>query len=182
MKLSEKLLTNYRCGKMTVVQDNNNKLYCIFSTPDSDGGLRESDWDITIEGCMQSVGNYHGNTKRNIDEQNWSIIKTIDFASLGEGYRKGERVRILPNAKEECEKGAMWDDDMAQMIKDGCGFIAEKNGGDWGVWNKDRSGWFYFPCTCLEPYFEDKETIKIGNRTYDKGEVEKALSGIKSLN
>jgi len=35
-------------------------------------------------------------------KEDWRIVKTIDFSELGgKGYEKGEKVRILPNAKKE---------------------------------------------------------------------------------
>lgn len=183
MTLYQKIMKIAKCGKMPVLQDKD-KQYCILSTPDGDGDLRMSLWCYTIERCMETIGDDCGCNKDAINSSDWTIVKTIDFASLGEGYEVGEKVRILPNAKEECGKTECgWDKKREEIANKGYGIISGIAGADYLL--KSEDGYCrVFSRTCLEPYFEDevKETIKIGESVYDKKEFEEAVKDLKKLN
>lgn len=156
MNFSKKLRENYRCGKCTIVQ-NEFEDYNIFSTPNADGELRQSEWNDTIEKCKEEIGTYDPDTDRDIDNfsehYSWRIIGTIDFSELGgEGYKEGEKVRILRDAKEKCEKsGLSWSDDKEKRSKAGWGFITGKEGSNYLV-----DGWT-FPASALEPFLEEEK-------------------------
>lgn len=98
-KFSEKLLKNWECGKCTVVKDKNRR-YCIFSTKDFVGDLRMSGWLGSIEGCLEYIGDEGGYAAKDIDilskEDNWQIVKTIDFSDLGgKGFQVDDKVRVI---------------------------------------------------------------------------------------
>ena len=185
MKTSEKLAAYHKVGKFTLVENSSAKFRLVtFRT--ADGGFvctyaKKSEAEA-LEAPPTSVLQ-----SEYIDSRDWKIIRTVDPMELmGPGYDKGQKVTILPNAKEECVGlGLGWNPRMTMMLKDGFGFIKQVNSWVYLVWNKERSDYWNFPKTALEPYFEDEiETIEIEGKTYslsDIGELVQKAENLKPI-
>jgi hypothetical protein len=134
-------------------------------------------WRKTIEETKRWIGCY------SIDESNfkdWEIVDAFDFEQPS--FKGIDKVLILPNAKEECEKEDMdWNEKKEEMV--GGVFEVKKVFITYcNVWNKDKSDYWSFPKSCLSYPFEEIETIKIGNKEYDKKEFEEATKNLKPIN
>jgi hypothetical protein len=190
MKFSEKLEALWKAGKWPLVKDTERNQFTLFTTKDLQGHLRRSNFSGTErEALYQHVGKY-GLRPESIDElaeeDNWQIIRTIDPMELmGSGYEKGQKVRILPNAKEECEKvGIVWfDQSMGKMLKHKVGdFQALESGAARVRLQIGSTGYSYiFPLSAIEPYFEDEEVTEIGGVKYSKADIEALVKSAKDL-
>jgi hypothetical protein len=171
MTFYEKLVRNWECGKMSVVKNKEGN-YMIFSTKCGDG-FKRSVWEDSIDKCLEYIGVAYAN-KYEIEEhsKDWKIVKTIDFSELGgEGYKKGDKVRTLSDAREKRAKSNLSCNSVTeQIIQDGYGYINRKSGTDWFVWNKDRDKEVLFPSSAIEPWLEDEpknpKRIKIDDAIY----------------
>lgn len=155
MTFAEKLKNNYRCGKCTIVE-NKNKRFAIFSTPDLNGCLRYSTFYESLNGAERNIGDNCGWSDEDLNnvaqEESWRIVGTIDFSELGgEGYKEGEKVRILPDSKEKCLKsGIDWNTYKKEILKKGFGLVERKEGSEYRI----DGAWF--PSSAIEPFYEDK--------------------------
>lgn len=178
MNFYDKLMTNYRCGKCTVVKNDRGQ-FCTFSTPYSSGNLREGRWCGSEEEAMKHIGYFDGLIKETIDKlskkEDWQIVKTIDFSDLGgEGYRVGEKVRILPDARKVNEKkGVDFASGMDAMVEDGYGYLSVVESGRLCILNKGRSDRWYFTPSSVEPFLEEDEILEVSiDEVADKFGVE----------
>uniref|UniRef100_A0A6M3KY40 Uncharacterized protein n=1 Tax=viral metagenome TaxID=1070528 RepID=A0A6M3KY40_9ZZZZ len=134
----------------------------IFSTETSDGNVRSSDWCVSEKKALDSLG-CTSYSKSEIDEyskkNNWQIVRPIHVTEIlpGRGFKEGEKVKILPNAKEEREKvGIYWTDEKEQMAKDGYGYFVSYFGSNFCIQNKDKTDYWSFPPTAIAPILERK--------------------------
>lgn len=172
--LHNRIEQNLKAGLIVVVRDLEDKDYCIISnSKDYDGNFRDSGWRNSIEEAKKYIGSYPGDSKECWDEKDIEIVEV--FRPEYEPFKVGNKVRILDTIKktddwkyaEECFT------DMTGEIKEVC---------------FDELGTYYFMNGCyigheyLAPLNEVKEeTIKIGDHTYSKSEVEKRLQGLKEI-
>jgi len=132
---------------MTVVRDKDGD-YCIFCTLGPDGDLRISGWMSSVEEAMEYIGWTSGYSEDLIDlrakQSSWQIIKTIDFSKLGgEGYKVGDRVRVISTGKiGRIEK---YENDENET------HVNVAFGGN------DVTHCICVPRSQVEPYFEDEE-------------------------
>lgn len=185
MKTSEKLLTNNSVGLWTMVKDLEQDLYALFTTKDGNGEIRCSGWHDSTQEAIYYAGALPGHSESYIDSMNLQIIRTIHPSELmGPGYEIGQKVRIKPNAKEECEKYNLgWPEAKARMAEEGWGSagryvcIATLD-----LQNKEKSDYFTFPFTALEPYFEDETGVtEIAGIKYRKADIEALVKSAKDL-
>jgi len=183
MKFSEKLEANWKAGKYTLVKDLADGEFALFTTKDQRGSVRNTLWTSQEKDTLFAHTQDVTIDKSELDKMNLKIIRTIDPMELmGSGYEEGQKVRILPNAKEECEKYELgWPIDKARMAEDGWGYMEAHYSFTYEVRTKDRSKRFTFPPSAIEPYFEDEETVKIGEVTYNKAEFEEAVKNLKPI-
>jgi len=186
MKLSEKLEANFQAGLFTMMTREDCWVN-LFSTRSWDGSLRNSGWFFTEGEAIKSQGSNCGYSTGSIDvlvkRDNWSIFRTIHPTELLPcDYKKGDKVRIKANTKEMCERvGLSWGGNMGQMLKDGFGFIKDRVGTDWEIWDKKEVGWYIFPPSVLEPYFEDEEDVMVWIVISKKSLEELRKKGIKVI-
>lgn len=185
MKFSEKLEANWKARKWPLVKDLDEDTYSLFTTKDIHGNVRNSYWCLTEQGALYSGIADLAYRPENIDSKNLQIIRTIDPMELmGPGYELGQKVRILPNAKEECEKwDIFWSENHQLMLEDGVGAYSGTKDAALKLFYKDDDKWACFPPSALEPYFDEEmvETVKIGEVTYNKAEFEEAVKNLKPV-
>jgi hypothetical protein len=171
-KLYNTIENNLKKGLQVVVQDLEDNTYCILSNlKDSDGDYRTSGWWKSIEDAKQFIGSCYD--KDYWDEKDLEIVEV--YSPEFEPFKVGDKVRILDSIK----KTSNWEKiennfpDMTGEIK----YILLKAIGTHYLVNGFSIGHEY-----LAPLNEVKEeTIKIGDHTYSKSEVEKRLQGLKEV-
>ena len=185
MNFNDILEVNAKAGLYTLVKDKNDN-FQLFSTRDGNGNLRISGWRNTEKEAIENQGNDSGYSaeyiNRMADKGNWKVVRTIHPIELMPcNYEEGQKVKILPNAEKECEKLELaWDDFKEQIVKDGFGFIEEREGFDWQVWNKDKTDWHWFPETRIAPFIEEEKEEEMVNIKISKSTLEELRKiGIK---
>ena len=98
MTIYDKLKINYEKGGLdTAIRCENS--YRIFSVVESDGTIRSSHWETSIEVCKNTIGTFSsskGDIEKNSKSGNWKIVKTIARESH---YEVGEIVRMRNTGK-----------------------------------------------------------------------------------
>ena len=165
---------NLKSGLQVVVKDLKDNTYLVISNlKGSDGYYRTSCWCYSIEEAKQYIGNYYGHPKDYWDEKDLEIVEV--FRPEYEPFKVGDKVRILDSIKKTEDWNDFEEDfpDMTGEIKDVYNFITG---------TKYRINGLQIGHEYLAPLQEVKEeTIKIGDHTYSKGEVEKRLQGLKEI-
>jgi len=165
---------NLKAGLQVVVKYLAHQTYCIISnSKDYDGNFRDSGWRDSIEEAKQTVGASCGCSKKYWDEKDLEIIEV--YRPEFETFKVGDKVRLLNSIKKIDEWEKIKEDfpDMKGEIKKVC---LERFGTNYII-----NGW-YIGHEFLAPLNEVKEeTIKIGDHTYFKSEVEKRLQGLKEI-
>ena len=164
MNLREKLDIIHNVGRWTMLMDDEGE-FCLFSTRDEDGNLRDSGWWKTKKEAIECQRGFCGYLPEDFDyyakEENWRIVRTgtpEEFDNV-EGYKEEDKVRIVG--------------------KDSVRFIKGKSGGDWRIWNKDRTNWIFLPPSAIEPYFEDEEEEEMVEVKISKSTLKTALEELK---
>jgi len=166
---------NLKVGLNVVVKDLGDNIYCAISTnKDEYGNYRDSGWEKNVEEAKQCIGEYCGYSKEYWDGYDLEIVEV--FRPEYEPFKVGDKVRILDSIKKT-EDWNDFEEDFSGMIgeiKDVYNFITGTKYRINGCW--------YIGHEYLAPLVEDKEeTIKIGDHTYYKSEVEKRLQGLKEI-
>lgn len=180
METSQKLLAHHKVGKFTLVESSGGGFRLItFITPN--GNFVCTYPKPTEAEALKGVS-ASSLTPEYIDSRGWKIIRTVDPMELmGGGYEKGQKVRILVDAKDLCLKHNLsWNGYKESMLEDGFGFIKGLSGSDWAVFNKDKSDYFAFPPSAIEPYF-DEEVTEIAGVKYSKADIEALVKSAKDL-
>ena len=165
---------NLKVGLQVVVKDLRDNSYCTLSKlNDSEKNYRRVYWFYSIEEAKQTVGASSGHSKEYWDDLDLEIVEV--FRPEYEPFKVGDKVRILDSIKKTVD----W-----KGIKN---YFTDMTGEIKGVYfniigtNYNINGW-YIGHEFLAPLNEVKEeTIKIGDHTYSKGEVEKRLQGLKEI-
>ena len=165
---------NLKAGLNVVVQDLENNDYCTLSKlKDSEKNYRRGYWVKSIEETKQYIGSYYGYSKKYWDDLDLEIVEV--FRQEYEPFKVGDKVRLLDSIK----KTGNWNifkeyfPNMTGEIKEVC---FEKIGTHYYI----NGSWIGHEF--LAPLNEVKEeTIKIGDHTYSKSEVEKRLQGLKEI-
>ena len=165
---------NLKAGLQVVVKDLTDNYYLVISNlKDSEGNYRMSIRCNSIKEAKQFTGSYYGHSKDYWDEQDLEIVEV--FRPEFETFKVGDKVRLLNSIKKIDEWEKIKEDfpDMKGEIKKVC---LERFGTNYII-----NGW-YIGHEFLAPLNEVKEeTIKIGDHTYFKSEVEKRLQGLKEI-
>ena len=163
---------NLKVGLIVIVKDLKDNTYCAFSK--TSVNYRSSGWQNNIEKAKQYIGDCYGGSKDYWDKQDLEIVEV--FRPEYEPFKVGDKVRILDSIKKTEDWNDFEEDfpDMTGEIKDVYNFITGTKYRINGCW--------YIGHEYLAPLVEDKEeTIKIGDHTYYKSEVEKRLQGLKEI-
>ena len=165
---------NLKVGLQVVVKDLENNYYCIISnSKDAYGFYRDSGWRDSIEKAKQYIGSYSRNSKEYWDEKDLEIVEV--FRPEYEPFKVGDKVRILDSIK----KTSSWEI-IFNLFPNMIGEIEKVYNQIDGI-NYRVSG-YIIGHEFLAPLNEVKEeTIKIGDHTYSKSEVEKRLQGLKEI-
>jgi len=165
---------NLKVGLQVVVQDLEDNTYCILSNlKDSEGDYRMSGWFDSIKDAKQLIGRYCGYNKEEWDEYDLEIIEV--YRPEFEPFKVGDKVRILDSIKKTND----WEE-VEDYFPNMTGVINQVDFENLGTTYK-INGW-YIGHEFVAPLNEVKEeTIKIGDHTYSKSEVEKRLQGLKEI-
>ena len=165
---------NLKAGLQVVVKDLKDNDYCIISNSrDCNGNFRDSGWRDSIEGAKQYIGYYSGHSKECWDNLDLEIVEV--FRPEYEPFKVGDKVELLDSIKKtnNWENVEEYFPDMTGKVE---GVYFEPIGINYGV----NGCWIGHEF--LVPLQEVKEeTIKIGDHTYFKSEVEKRLQGLKEI-
>jgi len=165
---------NLKVGLQVVVKDLTDNTYCTISnSKDSYGDYKKSYWCNSIEEAKQTVGTFYGYSKECWDNLDLEIVEV--YRPEYKPFKVGDKVRILDSIK----KIDNWKD-----VED---YFPNMTGKVEGVY-LEVVGTHCLVNGCwighefLAPLNEVKEeTIKIGDHTYFKSEVEKRLQGLKEI-
>ena len=167
---------NLKVGLQVVVKDLEDNDYCIISnSKDIEGNFRDSGWRDSIEEAKQYIGHYYGHSKEYWDEKYLEIVEV--FRPEYEPFKVGDKVRLLDSIKktntwenvEECFPNMTGEVEVVCFNASGTHYLVN---------NLDIGHEYLAP---LNEVKEPEETIKIGDHTYSKSEVEKRLQGLKEI-
>ena len=168
---------NLKAGLNVVVQDLNDNYCCAIGTnKDGCGNYRYSGWEKNIKDAKQFIGSCAGHDKDYWNDKDLKIVEV--YREEFESFKVGDKVELLDSIKNcDCWKKLFEDEnrfpDMIGVIKKVC---LEVTGTNYNV-----NGW-HIGHEYLAPLNEvEEETIKIGDHTYSKSEVEKRLQGLKEI-
>jgi len=173
--LYNKIEKNLKAGLQVVVRNLENSNHCTISnSKDYNGEYRYSGWYNSIENSKLYIGHYDGYSKDYWDILDLEIVEV--FRPEYKPFKVGDKVRILDSIKKtrDWEYFEEYFPNMTGEIKEVC---------------FEKIGTYYIMNSCyyighefLAPLNEVKEeTIKIGDHTYSKSEVEKRLQGLKEI-
>lgn len=173
-KLYNTIENNLKVGLHVVVKDLEDNTYCILSNlKDSEGDYRMSSWFDSIKDAKQCIGSCAGYDKDYWDEKDLEIVEV--FRTEFEPFKVGDKVRILDSIKKTND----WEE-VEDYFPNMTGVITQVDFENLGT-TYYVNGW-YIGHEFLTPLNEVKEeTIKIGDHTYSKSEVEKRLQGLKEI-
>jgi len=165
---------NLKAGLYVVVKDSrdNSYSYSVISK-DYDGNFRDSSWCDSIQIAKKNIGLCNGYSKDYWNNLDLEIVEV--FRPEYEPFKVGDKVELLDSIKETEDWGIIgkYFPNMTGEIKEAC---FEASGTYYNV-----NGW-HIGHEYLAPLNEVKEeTIKIGDHTYFKSEVEKRLQGLKEI-
>ena len=165
---------NLKAGLQVVVKDLTDNYYLVISNlKDSEGNYRMSIRCNSIKEAKQFTGSYYGHSKDYWDEQDLEIVEV--FRPEYEPFKVGDKVRILDSIKKT-ESWKYVEEYFPNMTGEIKGVFFEKIGTHYYI-NGCYIGHEY-----LAPLNEvNEETIKIGDHTYSKSEVEERLQGLKEI-
>lgn len=186
MTITEKIMNNCKKGLITIVKNNNEDyMYMAFSNhKDCNGNYRVSCCYGTIKEAKQCIGEGGGYSEEDIEKiakkYNWEIVEV--FREEVEPFKVGDKVKILPSI----ENASDWEDykkyypNMEGRIWK---VLDNMNGLCYGVYQEDGVDYWTIDHKYLAPLYEEveEEVIEIGDKRYNKCEVEKALKNIKPL-
>ena len=165
---------NLKVGLQVVVKDLNDNTYCAIGTnKDDSGNYRCSNWRNSIENAKQYIGKYCGYNKEEWDDYDLEIVEV--FRPEFEPFKVGDKVKLLDSIKKTND----WEE-VEDYFPNMTGVINRVDFENLGTTYK-INGW-YIGHEFVAPLNEVKEeTIKIGDHTYSKSEVEKRLQGLKEI-
>ena len=172
--LYDTIKNNLKKGLQVVVKDLEDNTYCtIFNSKDSDGDYIRSSWCESIEKAKQYIRSCSGYSKKYWDALNLEIVEV--YREEFEPFKVGQKVRLLDTIKNT----ENWEDfenhfpNMTGEIKE---VFFDKIGINYSVNDCGIGHEFLAPLNEVK-----EETIKIGDHTYSKSEVEKRLQGLKEI-
>lgn len=173
-KLYNQIENNLKTGLNVVVKDLEDNNYCIISnSKDSGGNYRCSCWYDKIKKAKKYIGSYSGYPKEEWDDLDLEIVEV--FRPEYEPFKVGDKVKILDSIKK-IDNWELSKENLQDVTGEIRGACLSASGTSYLVNNSWIGHEF------LAPLVEVKEeTIKIGDHTYSKSEVEKRLQGLKEI-
>jgi len=149
---------------LPIIQTKNEGYYVFSTDKDEAGNYRNGSGSYDKENAMVNIGDDDGIEKEDLD----SIIKENDWHIVDWVIRCPEKMthcRLIPNAKEICEKfGCDWDEKMKDMLKEEVLDVAEDTLNTVFLWQKDNSNGWVFPRQAVIPVIvENKPDISKEN-------------------
>ena len=165
---------NLKAGLNVVIKDLRDNYCCAIGTnKDDKGNYRDSGWEKNIKDAKQCVGSCAGCDKDYWDGYDLEIVEV--YREEYEPFKVGDKVRILDSIKKTVD----WEH-VEDYFPNMTGVINQVDFENLGTTYKINGR--YIGHEFVAPLNEVKEeTIKIGDHTYSKSEVEKRLQGLKEI-
>jgi len=165
---------NLKAGLNVVVKRlYDNRYFAISPNKDLNGNYRRSSWATNVDCCKHNIGECDGFYKDVFEKESFEIVEV--YRPEYEPFKVGDKVRILDSIK----KTSSWEI-IFNLFPNMIGEIEKVYNQIDGI-NYRVSG-YIIGHEYLAPLNEVKEeTIKIGDKRYNKCEVEEALKNIKPL-
>jgi hypothetical protein len=192
MTTAEQIINNCKKGLITIIQDDTENYMAFSNHKDYDGNYRTSSWVETIEETKRCIGETDGYSEKEIEEHseeyNWKIVEV--YREEVEPFKAGDKVKILPSIEktEDWTNKSIYGSDSRRYFIDMIGEIVDVHNSESGLYynvannGEPRLYKTFIGHEYLAPLNEAKEeTIKIGDHTYSKSEVEKRLQGLKEI-
>ncbi len=165
---------NLKAGLHVVVKRLcDNRYFAISPNKDLNGNYRRSSWATNVDCCKHNIGECNGFYKDVFEKESFEIVEV--YRPEYEPFKAGDKVRILDSIKktEDWEEVEDYFPNMTGVINQVDFHIIGTNYYINGC---------YIGHEYLAPLNEVKEeTIKIGDHTYSKSEVESRLQGLKEI-
>ena len=180
MTTAEQIINNCKKGLITIVQDDTENYIAFSNHKDYDGNYRTSDWSKTIKEAKRCIGEREGFSEEKIEEYSkehkWKIVEV--YREEVEPFKVGDKVKMLPSINGANNWTAL--DSFCFLNREG--EIEEVNNERSGLYYKVKygDGFWFIEHKYLTPS-DEEEIIKIGDKKYNKSEVEEALKNIKPL-
>lgn len=173
---------NYACehGYYPIVSDGE-KYIIVSPFKDENENWRDSAPRTVLSEAIAKIGEYYGD-----DEQDWNSRESEGYKITGyykpkhKRFEAGEKVRVVENLEgvlklevsiKELKKLAGKVCEIKELVTEG-----------YRVYTPLKNDWFFLPQGALEPYFEPKQTIKVGDDEYVvTDELLDALKGLKKV-
>ena len=165
---------NLKAGLQVLVKRlYDNRYFAISPNKDLNGNYRRSSWATNVDCCKHNIGECDGFYKDVFEKESFEIVEV--YRPEYEPFKVGDKVRILDSIK----KTNTWENveeycpDMTGRVEVVCFNASGTHYGVNGCWIGHE---FLVPLNKVK-----EETIKIGDHTYSKSEVEKRLQGLKEI-
>jgi len=176
--LYNKIKENLKVGLIVVVKDLTDNTYCTISnSKDSYGDYKKSYWCNSIEEAKQTVGTFYGYSKECWDNLDLEIVEV--YRPEYKPFKVGDKVRILDSIKKIDNWELLKENLMRLNVTGEIKEVYFSASGTHYLVNNCYIGHEYL--APLNEVKEPEETIKIGDHTYSKSEVEKRLQGLKEI-
>ena len=186
MTITEKIMNNCKKGLITIVENNNEDyMYMSFSNhKDCNGNYRVSCCYGTIKEAKQCIGEGGGYSEEDIEKiakkYNWKIVEV--YREEVEPFNVGDKVRILPSIQNTGDWES-YKEHFPDMKGEIISVFNNIRGLSYSVFQENEEDYWHWRIghKYLAPLYEEEEVIKIGDKKYNKSEVEEALKNIKPL-
>lgn len=182
MTTAEQIINNCKKGLITIIQGDTENYMAFSNHKDYDGNYRTSSWVETIEEAKRCIGETDGYSEKEIEEYseeyNWKIVEV--YREEVEPFKVGDKVKILPSI-ENIDIWTIVKEYYPRMKGEIMSVSSNMEGFQYCVWSENKVRFYYIGHQYLAPLYEEVEVIKIGDKRYNKCEVEKALKNIKPL-
>lgn len=182
MTTAEQIINNCKKGLITIIQDDTENYMAFSNHKDYDGNYRTSSWVETIEETKRCIGETDGYSEKEIEEYseeyNWKIVEV--YREEVEPFNVGDKVRILPSI-QNIGDWESYKEHFPDMKGEIMSVFNNIRGLSYSVFQENKEDNWCIGHEYLVPLYEEEEVIKIGDKRYNKCEVEKALKNIKPL-
>ncbi len=182
MTTAQQIINNCRKGIITVIRDKDNKHMSFSNNKDYNGNYRRSYSHVLIEEAKQYIGEGEGFSEKEMKkyskEYKWEIVKV--YREEVEPFNVGDKVRILPSI-ENIDIWTIVKEYYPRMKGEIMSVFNNIRGLSYSVFQENKEDNWCIGHEYLVPLYEEEEVIKIGDKRYNKCEVEKALKNIKPL-
>jgi len=182
MTTKKEIINNCKKGLITIIQDDTENYMAFSNHKDYDGNYRTSSWVETIEETKRCIGETDGYSEKEIEEHseeyNWKIVEV--YREEVEPFNVGDKVRILPSIQNTGDWES-YKEHFPDMKGEIMSVFNNIRGLYYSVFQENKEDYWCIGHEYLVPLYEEEEVIKIGDKRYNKCEVEEALKNIKPL-